>query len=141
MRLLLFFFILFFLPIQEKNSSYQKLIGDWNICMDSLIDNPPTFLTCKYKIDFEETGYFNFSNNGDNQKIIGRGTFTLIYDSEINDNAIYQLSLTLEEEPELILKQYIPLKSLIFISDDAILFLTDDTNDLSTPFFLKKNEL
>jgi len=127
-----------FVNYQNQNSLEEKLLGSWNICSDSQIANPPSFLNCKYGITFYKSDRFEVFNIREDN-LVCKGIAELKYHSEVNDKKLYRLKLIFKENKGFKSDDYIPKTSIVFFSNDSVIFLTNDTKDLASPYFLLKN--
>ena len=136
MRLVALFLALSFCQAQDSSLLKQHLLGKWNICSDSQIDNPPSFLNCEYTINFYKSGKFEI-NESVSGNLIAKGISELTYHSEVNKKKLHRLNLTWNGDKGFNLEDF-PSTSVILFSNHRMIFLTDDAKDLASPYFLKR---
>lgn len=136
MRMVALFLALSFCQAQDTSLLKQKLLGSWNICSDSQIDNPPSFLNCIYTMNFDKSGKFEIIDSK-TRNLVANGLLELTYHSEINKKKLYELNLIEDGNKGFDLEDF-PSTSVILFSANRIIFLTDDGKDLASPYFLKK---
>lgn len=111
--------------------------GEWQICWESQIFNPPTFIACKYKIIFHKNRSYKLLKE---DKIVGKGSVEFVMKSKKDKSRLYQIIYNESSGQSVGLSTYIPNRSLFIGStvNDKIFFMDEDM-DMATPYFLSKN--
>ncbi len=137
MRYIIFLFTLSFCNAQDQDLLRENLVGNWNICSVTQFDVFPTFLSCMYEMNFNESGKYEVYDKLED-KLVGRGKAELLFYKEINSKKLYKLNRTFDGIMGFKLDDYFPNNCVVSISNSSLTFLTNDAKDIISPYFLKK---
>ena len=134
------YFLILFLLFKTQTLFFQSsssINGKWKICIDSVYDNPPSFVNCRYTIEFRKQGCFSIYNK---TNLISYGKFQIAEFKQEFRKKLYQLEFDYEDEIEFSLESHFPKGSLVLFSDDGleVIFVQKDSKHLASPYFLKK---